>query len=228
MDEPPPALVLVPTFTVVADLFQPGESLASGQNWLALRCAAASCELVPAQLVVASGKSRSTDGRSQHGQQLHFIAAPGNGVVLAWLQLHPELPWLKAGAVPTYASTEHLPEVPKTPGAFEWSIALPDGTHALLVPLGPEMVTLQLRASGKRQYLIELGGCGRTMSRNYFRWVGDLDADGQPDYLISTLKGPGSARLYLSSAVQGNDLVGDGLNAALADPADEECASPSD
>ena len=220
--------VLVPVFSVVDDIFQADESQHSGDDWLALRCIETGCTLVPASLKVKARVVPRKSGEALRGQQLTFRTTSGTGVVLAWLQIHADLPWLKAGPVPTYASTVRLPDHPPTRGSFEWAIALPDGKRALLVPIEGSPPTLQLRASGKRQFLGELGRCGKDLSLDYFRWAGDLDGDGQPDYLIATLSGPSSARLHLSSAAMNDSLVDDFLGRSLATAADQNCESSED
>ena len=67
---------------------------------------------------------------------------------------------------------------------------------------------LQLRAQGKRQLLDELGLCSHTVSTNYLVWAGDLDRDGQPDYLIDFADEIGEAKLYLAHAAAAKELAG--------------------
>ena len=89
-------------------------------------------------------------------------------------------------------------------------------TGAALTKLKPDgyfnwpRAVLQLRSQNKRQLLPgDLGTCsGLFHPRNYLLWAGDLDRDGEPDYLISYVDADGPVHLFLSSAARPHQLVG--------------------
>lgn len=182
--------------------WQPERYYRSGSDWFALACTATACRLSPARLTV---RSKST---------LVFEATPAvPGRVLAWLRKDGGLEWLAPGPVATYGSLMAKRSEPGGEGTFEVTLDLPAGGQARLVPLlnsEDNMVVLQLRAAGKRQFLGELGSCTRRLSTNYFLWAGDLDRDGKPDYLLDFSTGEGDVVLFLSGAAAGGELVGAG------------------
>ena len=197
-------------FIVGNDRHQAGAAFKTGVAWLALACSAAECRLVPANLRVKAQRG---------GQQLHFEAADAAGTrVIAWFAVKQAPSWLVPGAIPTYYSGKGRPKGTGK-GTEEALISLPDGNTAILMPIllaSPDPsaplppALLLLRVGERRQLLLgQLGLCShRFRSEDYLLWVGDLDKDGKPDFLVSFVDGDGPIHLYLSSAAKPQQQVG--------------------
>lgn len=207
--------------------WQPGHAFRNGGDWLALACSATGCALEPAELKVESaGYTGPYDDPNQPapGQRLHFRAkTPAGAAILAWFQMDRTHPWLRPGPVTTYYPAGHALEAPKSQGTMEGLLRLPNGDAATFVPMvehaGPYAEDdypefhLQLRARGKRQLLpATFGACtARVNPQAYVLWVGDLDGDGRPDYLINWVVDTNHGApidLYLSSLARPGELVG--------------------
>ena len=216
------------TFVVGNDLWLPAERFEDGDNWLALVCDATACALQPATLSVEPDTWQGHyDEEPTSGQRLNFAAdAAGNGEVSGWFRISPAFAWLEPGAVATYHSSKNPAGLLPERNVLEATIALPDDETARLVPLlvtssqlnrwQPDRnyswhrAVLQLRSQDKRQLLPgDLGTCsGLFHPRNYLSWAGDLDRDGNPDYLISYVDADGPVHLFLSTAADRDQLVG--------------------
>jgi hypothetical protein len=191
---------------------------ASGTNWLALACNVKNCVLAPARLSVHAAASTDAAGY----QQLTFtLDKPSHRKVIAWLQRNPQqASWLHSGAVVTYGSIVQGLKHPRTPGTFELSVTGTKGEIARFVPLLDRKLhefVLQLRSDKQRQLFDQqLWTCTGAGNTDYLLWAGDLDRDGQPDYLVSFADdatserphGYGKIMLYLSSAAEQDELVG--------------------
>lgn len=221
VDEP---VTLNLRFVVGNDVWQPGKAYSSSGNWLALACTSDQCALTPARLKVSKRSWQGHyDETATKGQLLSFaLDSEQKGKIVAWLQTDSRLPWLQPRAVPVYPQ-----QVAAEPGTLETQVQLPGGGLALLVPLlegakrthdseygtGEHLLggafRLQLRTSGKRQMLQgELGACSHSISGDYLLWAGDLDGDGNADYLVSFIDADGPVHLYLSSAALADELAG--------------------
>ena len=202
------------------DLWQAGKRYRNGSDWLALVCTAQGCKFEQATLIVRAEKWQGHyDDQPIAGQKLVLrrpkaVRGHSRSQVVAWLRGDAKLiTWLAPGPVRTYASKASPLKRPASEGTLEVAVPLPDGQQATFVPLFDRTgnkLQLQLRAQGQRQMLGELGACSHTVSTGYFLWAGDLDRDGKPDYLISFVDDDGQIVLYLSSATQGQELVGAG------------------
>lgn len=200
-------------FLLGGDQWQPGQRYRSDHNWLALVCNKADCRFEPAKLTVRREKWQGHyDDQPTMGQRLVFRRQiPGTGAVLAWFKLDPAVPWLQSGPVVTYWAAGFNEKRPPTAGTLELAVDLPSGHQATLVPLfDPDKgrFLLQLRAQGKRQLLEELGQCSHVVSTDYLVWAGDLDHDGQPDYLIDFADEVGEANLYMAQEARAGEIVG--------------------
>jgi len=200
------------TFSLDSKPWQPGQRYRSGNDWLALVCQKSECRLEPAKLMVRKEKWQSHyDNEATDGQRLTFKRqTSGPGQVLAWFRLDANVPWLVPGPVATYAASTAKPKRPASEGTLELAVDLPDGTQATLVPLYDKpngKFLLQLRVPGKRQLLDELGACSHEVTSDYLVWAGDLDRDGQPDYLINFADGEG--KLYLGKQAAPNEIAGE-------------------
>ncbi len=206
------------TLVLGNDLFMPGHRYRSGGDWLALACEGAACRLGAARLVVKHSTMDAADGGpSTPGQQLHFARpAAAAGEVLAWLRRDRAVRWLAPGPVPTYASATQGVRRPVDGGSYEVEVPLPGGASATLVPLldrANERVEIQLRLGDRRQRLGAIDSCAGDGLEDFFRWAGDLDGDGRPDFLVDhgAAAVGGKAVLHLSSrSAAGAPLVGDG------------------
>ena len=192
-------------FVVGKDQWQPGRHYKSSADWLALNCTPSGCSLEPARLTVkAESWQGHYDDQPTRGQRLNFRKLrPGPGGVIAWFQLDAKHPWLRPGAVTTYASKAGRTKRPASEGTLEVAIDLPDGKPVTLVPLYDrenEVFLLQLREPKRRQMLGQLAHCSREVASDFFLWAGDLDDDGRPDYLISFVDDDGQVVLYLGGA----------------------------
>lgn len=217
-----------------------GEEFRIVNDWLALSCKPAGCELEAATLNVQPElRQGHYDDQPTIGQLLSFKRqrAQSSGEVVAWFNMADAPPWLKLGAVPTYYAPPFPLKQPKSPGSLEVEINQPKGGAVRLVPMklaadsdlamgsNSDSYLLQLRASNKRQLLLgHLGACyGNIEPRKFLQWSGDLDRDGTPDYLISFIDQDGPVHLYLSSHARPGQLVG--LAGVYKSPSsDAECA----
>jgi hypothetical protein len=200
-------------FVVGNDLWQPGLQYRNGSQWLAMVCEHAGCALEPATLKTRSEQWQGHyDDQPTKGQQLNFqLSNTSRGEVVAWFLPNVARPWLKAGAIPTYAFGPRQ----DGPGTLEAEVHLPSGERALLVPLmlqdehGTGQGFLQLRAGGQRQMLLgTLGDCGgKPDPARYLLWAGDLDKDGRADYLVSFVDADGPTHLYLSGDARRGQVV---------------------
>ncbi|MBP6319535.1 MAG: hypothetical protein KA431_15530 [Rubrivivax sp.] len=192
-------------FVVGKDQWQPGRHYKSSADWLALNCTPSACSLEPARLTVkAESWQGHYDDKPTRGQRLNFRKLrPGPGGVIAWFQLDAKHPWLRPGAVTTYASKAGRTKRPASEGTLEVAIDLPDGKPVTLVPLYDrenQVFLLQLREPKRRQMLGQLAHCSREVANDFFLWAGDLDDDGRADYLISFVDDDGQVVLYLGGA----------------------------
>jgi hypothetical protein len=221
-------------FVVGNDRVQPGGQFKNGSPWLALACTATECRLLPATLSVKD--RRAAGGRS--GQRLHFeVAEAADTRVVAWFAADKAPAWLAAGAVPSYYTGGGRPRETGR-GTDEALIDLPGGGTATLLPmlvgypdpsrpLPPAL--LQLRGQGKRQLLLgQLGLCSHTFkSEDYLLWAGDIDRDGEADFLVSFVDGDGPIHLYLSSAAKPQQPAGL-AGVYNTPPTDAKCGADED
>lgn len=232
-------------FVVGNDLWQPQRRFKAGRDWLALLCGTNGCSLEPAILKTKQELWQGHyDDKPTSGQHLNFKTEAGTSAnVVAWFSTVPQRSWLKPGPVTTYYSPRRAYRQQKGRGTLEAIVDLPNGESTHLVPLlatkaflkrlQPEqgndwpIAVLQLRQQHKRQLLQGmLGTCSGTFHpRDYLLWVGDLDRDAKPDYLISFVDADGPVHLYLSSVAKPNRLVGLG-GAYDSSPFGGECDGP--
>jgi hypothetical protein len=216
-------------FVVGHDPWQPGRRYQSGADWLALNCNPSGCRLEPARLTVkAESWQGHYDDKPTRGQKLSFRKVkPGPGSVIAWFQPDAKHPWLKPGAVTTYASRAGRTKRPASEGTLEVAIDLPDGKSATLVPLldrESQVFLLQLREPDRRQMLGQLAHCSRAVANDFFLWAGDLDGDRRADYLISFVDADGQVLLYLGGAAdQGEYAIAGPGGVYDSPPSDFEC-----
>jgi hypothetical protein len=201
-------------FLLGADQWQPGERYRSGSQWLALVC---SKNGLPVGARQAHGAPREVAGplrRPAHPGPATGVPPPdgwprhGAGLV----QTRPRCALAAGRAGAHLRGPPHSEKsAPPAKARWSWRWICPSGGQATLVPLfdaeGGRFL-LQLRAQGKRQLLDELGLCSHTVSTDYLVWAGDLDRDGQPDYLIDFADEVGEAKLYLARAAAAKELAG--------------------
>jgi hypothetical protein len=210
-------------FVVGNDPWQSGRRYKSSKDWLALNCMRSGCSLEPARLAVkAESWQGHYDDKPTRGQKLNFHKLqPGPGSVIAWFQIDARHPWLKPGAVTTYASSAGRRKRPPGEGTLEVAIDLPDGTSATLVPLYDrtnQVFQLHLREPKRRQMLGQLAHCSREVTNDFLLWAGDLDGDGRPDYLISFIDDEGQVLLYLGGAADNGEYEIAGIVGAYDSP----------
>jgi hypothetical protein len=203
-----------PVKMIVGNDATTSDEFKSGDDWLALACTAQGCGLQAATLVVTL-VDVPTDHHTDALLKLHFSVRGDGANVLAWLHRDTQQEWIKPGMVITYASAAGALQRPATGGTMDVVIALPEHEQTRLVPLldtAKETVRLQLRSASHRQMLDELSTCSPVGSTAWFRWAGDLDGDGKPDYLVLFPRNDGGvhAVLYLSSIAKTDSLVGIG------------------
>lgn len=225
--EPEPLTAPDLVFAIGNDLWLPAWPLAPGDDWLALVCADAGCELVAATLT-AKVESRPSP---QHpvgiaGQRLHWqVATPSSLPVIAWLRREPTLAWLQPGVLPSVYPAVPQPAVLGPERTLEIVLTGVDGREERLRPMLTDRAAgtpgLYLDARGQRQWLGELWSClapinvilaspqpPRSTLLAYLLWAGDLDRDGLTDYLIDFSSRLQSRRWYLSSRAEEEALVG--------------------
>lgn len=200
-------------FLLGQEQWQAGQRYRAGDDWLALNCERNECSLVPARLAVHKKPWQGHyDDRPTEGQALTFSKLkPGPGQVIAWFRLDRSKPWLLPGPVSTYANATQRMKRPTSEGTLELAVDLPGGSEARFVPLldrEAKRFLLQLRLPGKRQMLGELASCSHELNTNYLIWAGDLDRDGQPDYLVSFIDAEGQALLYLGGQAGRGEIAG--------------------
>lgn len=214
-------------FAIGNDLWLPAWPLAPGDDWLALVCADAGCELVAATLtakVEPRPSPRHPVGMA--GQRLHWqLATPSSLPVIAWLRRDPALAWLLPGALQSAYPAAPQPAVIGPERTLEILLTGVDGREERLRPMLTDREAgtagLYLDARGQRQWLGELWSClspldailaapppPRSALLGYLLWAGDLDRDGLTDYLIDSSSPLQSRRWYLSSRAEGEALVG--------------------
>jgi hypothetical protein len=220
-----------PVITMVYgnNVWQPGWTFNDSNVWLALVCSAGACNLLPATLQVsASSWQGHYDYSATAGQKLSFKTRSSSvAITNVWFKRDSALSWLKPGAVQTYyfAFTSATQSDSDT---YELTIKNSRGEQERLVPVliadGKENILLQLRARGKQQLLNPvMDECYAQLGNHYLLWAGDLDADGETDYLINFIEGvPGSVSLYLSSLATGNNLV-QHVGNTITDPVEGVC-----
>lgn len=200
---------------------------ASASGWLALACDARGCALVPARVDTRNAPA-ADDAASPASDEVKLVRVhPDVRAVVAWLQPPSGWPlaWLRPGAVRTYGLGPDGFQRPHTAGSYELSVSQGGKEIARMVPMvdpKAKAYVLQLRVGEQRQVFDHaLWQCTGSGGSNYLLWAGDLDRDGQPDYLVNfldedtdePLAGRGYIVLYLSSyagtsRAENDDLVG--------------------
>ncbi len=216
----------------------PGREYRAGGGWWALACPAR-CEVYPLNLAVTPKLHPTYDGDPVPGQMLRLSPAPATNALLAFkpFRLGTELK-LRAGPVPTYYPGT-LPRLrrPASPGTMEGEIGLPKGQAARLVPTlllpsssmaeskkekklakGSEELPggglqLELHMDGRQQALgafnFGIEGDMALKPSDYVIWVGDLDGDGKPDFLLNFDFNGTDIALFLSSLAKDGEIVGE-------------------
>lgn len=206
-----------------------GREYRSGSGWWALRCKEA-CDLVPLNLTVTSKDHERYDDTPMQGQLLQFAPQlPADGVIAVFkpfrapldkLQLKqgPVTSWVPGRTCKPKAGVRHIGGQ-----VMGGELLLPGGEKLVFAPrpksleekAGEEgIIELELRTGGKRQWLanfgfdINWGEGSRWEPANYVRWVGDLDNDGKPDFIIETDANYSNLTLYLSSLAGPGEIVG--------------------
>jgi hypothetical protein len=212
---------------------------ASGSGWSALACDAQGCALEPAR--VDTRNAAAADNAASSGSDVVKLVRvhPDTRAVVAWLQAPSGWPlaWLRPGPVPTYGLGSDGFQRPHTAGTYELSVSRGGKEIARMVPMvdpKAKAYVLQLRVGDLRQVFDHaLWQCTGSGGSNYLLWAGDLDRDGQPDYLVNfldedsddPLAGRGYIVLYLSryagtSRAGDDDLVGVGAEYEVYDRTD--------
>lgn len=210
----------------------PGREYRAGSGWWALACPAR-CELYPLNLAMTPKLHPTYDGDPVAGQMLRFSPVPPvANVLLAFKPFHlsSELK-LRPGPLPTYypGNLPHLRR-PNSPGTMEGEIGLPQGRTARLVPtlLLPPTDSKkegkdEAAADGALQLELHMGGRQQTLGAfnfgiegtmalkpsDYVIWVGDLDGDGKPDFLLNFDFHGTDIALFLSSLAKDDEIVGE-------------------
>ncbi|MDR2164071.1 MAG: hypothetical protein LBO79_00190 [Zoogloeaceae bacterium] len=220
-----PIVILPPDYGDVDDeldgtLYFPGLEYRSGDGWWSLACGddGRTCQLLPARLDVAAHPHPQHDEPDVPGQRLRFTPAP-DGSLLFFKPFRAPADTLvfEAGAVETW----RIARSTRTPGTMEGELALADGRLLRFVPTaqGYGSVALELILDGKRQTLgfFPAGEYPIALER-YVSWIGDLDRDGKPDFIVrfsygfsngdgNCGQGPDFA-LFLSSLAKPGEIVG--------------------
>jgi hypothetical protein len=198
----------------------PGREYRSGDGWWNLACGAdgGTCQLLPARLDVAAHPLSQCDGSDVPGQSLRFTPVPdGSLLVFKPFRAPADALVFEAGAVETWRIARSM----RTPGTMEGELALADGRLLRFVPMlltSPELalVELELVLDGQRQTLGTLAAfdmAGNPFSfrpEDYVRWIGDLDRDGKPDFVVnfSSVDFSQVFALFLSSLAKPGEIVG--------------------
>jgi hypothetical protein len=210
-----------------------GREYRSGAGWWALRCNEG-CELIPLSLTVASKDHAQYDDKPMPGQVLQFAPKLATeGVIAVFKPFRAPLDKLKLAAGPVKSWGLGGACKPKTGIRHEGGhimggeLALAGGEKLLFVPRLEQLakgavaeegaarqVELEVRWGGKRQWVGNFSfditwGEGSTVEPSqYVRWVGDLDNDGKPDFIIDTDSQGTQLTLYLSSLAGPGEIVG--------------------
>lgn len=229
------------TFVAGDDVWVPGWVFNNSDDWLGLSCTERACQLVAAGLRVTPASWQGHhDDLATSGQRLGFSkSADVPGEVVAWIRRDDELPWLEPRSIELYFAKELTPVIQDREDTYEIVIASQNETREILAPvlrldsgqagertraMHGDSIYLQVRASGAQQLLSEqMAACTGRLSLEYLLWSGDLDGDGETDYLIDyTDTAQGTVRLYLSSYAGPGQLVGE-AGVGITHPLDGHC-----
>jgi hypothetical protein len=223
---PPPYLYSPDNGTSNGTLHFPGREYRSGDGWWILTCGdSKQCKLQSARLDVAAHPHPQYDGPDVPGQMLRLTPVPPAGAILVFkpFRAPANALVLAEGQVETW----RIARATKTPGTMEGELALADGrilrfVPTLLVPKTPppergesDPLALELLLDGQRQTLGVFGfgmeGLATLKPADYVRWIGDLDHDGKPDFVVNfnfASDGSQNFTLFLSSLAKPGEIVG--------------------
>lgn len=228
-------------------LHYPGREYRSGTGWWALSCKKGQgCELAAVSLNAKSKLHDAYDSPDVPGQLLMFTPAQPDSLLFLKpkAEVVNVLP-LNAGAVTTWhwsggdeRETGNMRHRTVSPGSMEREVTLPSGEVMQWIPVltlpdpkkppkdswdsSEDPLRLELRMNGKRQVLQqlsyrELGERYSINLDNILLWIGDMDGDGKPDFLLSGFK------LFLSSLAKEGELAGEAGAFSYADITDSGC-----